>query len=201
VNYRPRNLLAPATALLLLGMQAGIAGTFRWVDEDGRVHYSDSVPAEKVRLGYKVYDGEGRQISVVEAAKTESERIEAERQATLAAEQERRDRALLATFTSEEDLEVARDERLATLDSAILLAEDKLTKLQAQAGELKAQAASDDSSRQPSQDVATRLKDLEANIGEVEADLAIKQVQRRAVEDAFASDLSRYRELKTPSVR
>ncbi len=201
MNYRPRNLLAPATALLLLGMQAGIAGTFRWVDEDGRVHYSDSVPAEKVRLGYKVYDGEGRQISVVEAAKTESERIEAERQATLAAEQERRDRALLATFTSEEDLEVARDERLATLDSAILLAEDKLTKLQAQAGELKAQAASDDSSRQPSQDVATRLKDLEANIGEVEADLAIKQVQRRAVEDAFASDLSRYRELKTPSVR
>jgi hypothetical protein len=125
VNYRPRNLLAPATALLLLGMQAGIAGTFRWVDEDGRVHYSDSVPAEKVRLGYKVYDGEGRQISVVEAAKTESERIEAERQATLAAEQERRDRALLATFTSEEDLEVARDERLATLDSAILLAEDE----------------------------------------------------------------------------
>ncbi len=201
MNYRPRNLLAPATALLLLGLQAGIAGTFRWVDVECRVHYSDSVPAEKVRLGYKVYDGEGRQISVVEAAKTESERIEAERQATLAAEQERRDRALLATFTSEEDLEVARDERLATLDSAILLAEDKLTKLQAQAGELKAQAASDDSSRQPSQDVATRLKDLEANIGEVEADLAIKQVQRRAVEDAFASDLSRYRELKTPSVR
>jgi hypothetical protein len=161
------------------------------------VHYADTIPADRVRLGYKVFDAEGRQIKAIEAAKTDEQRLEAQRQATLAAEQERKDRVLLATFTSEEDLRYVRDERLATMDAALALAQEKLAKLQRQAADLEAQIAAHQSEQQATpQDLENRLEDLRTSIVEGEADIAAKQEQKRVAEQGFATDMSRYRELK-----
>src|ERR671914_446555 len=108
-------MLAPLTvmAALLAGVKWVDAGAYRWVDAEGRVHYSDAIPAEQVRSGYRLYDEEGRQVSVVDAARTEQEIQRALEREAKAAEQARRDRILLATFTSEEDLKFVRDDRLA----------------------------------------------------------------------------------------
>lgn len=71
--FRLSMMLAPLTAIgvLLTGVNMVDAGSYRWVDAEGRVHYSDMVPAEQVRMGYRVYDESGRELSVVEAARTE----------------------------------------------------------------------------------------------------------------------------------
>lgn len=184
-------------AALFAGVQPAYAGMYRWVDEDGRVHYSDTIPADKGRLGYTVYDGEGRQISVVEPAKTAEERAAAQKQAARATEQDRKDRILLATFTREEDLNLVRDERLATLDSALTLQQEKLADLRQQYADIEAQAAIHQAEQKPlPEDLASRLEDLRVRIRKFEADLTVKQEHKRATEETFAADLARYRELK-----
>ena len=44
MGRRSRNLLVGGGVVLGLVSQAGLADMYRWVDEQGRVHYSDSPP-------------------------------------------------------------------------------------------------------------------------------------------------------------
>lgn len=198
MNTRLSILLVPVAAMLLASAVLVHATAFRWVDEHGRVHYSDTMPAGQARLGYAIYDAHGRQIKVVEPAKTEAERVAAQQQVALAVEHERRDRVLLATFTSEDDLEVARGERLAGLDAALALEQEKLAELQQQQTALEAQVASYEAEQEgvPVEEAATRLESVQASIIEIQASLTVKQAQKQVVEEAFTSDLARYRELK-----
>ncbi|MBA2492662.1 MAG: DUF4124 domain-containing protein [Gammaproteobacteria bacterium] len=60
------SMILPSLAAIggsLAGVNLVDAGSYRWVDAEGDVHYGDSVPAEQVRTGYRVYDSYGREIS------------------------------------------------------------------------------------------------------------------------------------------
>lgn len=197
MSYRIRRLVVPIAAMLSLGSQIAYAGAYRWVDEGGSVHYSDSVPTGQARLGYRVYDAEGRQISVVEAARTKEQLATALQQRALVDEQARRDRILLATFTSEEDLEYARNEHLATLESTLAIAQEKIAELQRQSAELDAQAASSSAEQEsPSEDLARKRGAVRLKMSEIEVDVLAKEQQKQTIEDSFAADLARYRDLK-----
>jgi hypothetical protein len=191
-------MLAPLTvvAALLAGVKLVDAGAYRWVDAEGRVHYGDTIPAEQVRSGYRLYDEEGRQVSVVEAARTEQEIQRALERDAKAAEQARRDRILLATFTSEEDLKFVRDDRLAALNSTLLITQEKLAELQLQHADLETQAKSYKTKQQPAPpDLASRLERLHTNISHLEESLGARQREKRMLKETFAADLGRYREL------
>ncbi|MGH8501658.1 MAG: DUF4124 domain-containing protein [Gammaproteobacteria bacterium] len=191
-------MLAPLTvmAALLAGVKWVDAGAYRWVDAEGRVHYSDTIPAEHVRSGYRLYDEEGRQVNVVEPARTEQEIQSALEREAKAAEQARRDRILLATFTSEEDLKFVRDDRLAALNSTLLITREKLAELRLQHADLDAQAKSYTAKQQPvPADLASRLERLRTNISYLEDSLAARQREKRMLKKTFAADLGRYREL------
>jgi len=191
-------MLAPLTvvAALLAGVKLVDAGAYRWVDAEGRVHYSDTIPAEQVGSGYRLYDEEGRQVSVVEAARTEQEIQRALEREAKAAEQARRDRILLATFTSEEDIKFVRDDRLAALNSTLLITQEKLAELQLQHADLDAQAKSYETKQQPvPADLASRLERLHTSISHLEESLAARQREKRMLKETFAADLGRYRKL------
>ena len=86
-----RNILS---ALLLIGAVSLAADAadrlrYKWRDEAGNLHYSDSVPPEATRLGYEVVNQQGVVIRRVERAKTEAELAAAKATADKLADEKR----------------------------------------------------------------------------------------------------------------
>lgn len=115
----PLLILALASALWACSSPAG-AATYRWVDSSGRVHYSDTMPPQQAGMGHQELDKQGRTRREVErTARTQEERRRAEeasRRAELERqkeqEQQRRDRALLSSYTTVEEIDLVRDRAL-----------------------------------------------------------------------------------------
>ena len=131
---RAQLLILLIAASLSMAVQAEY---YRWIDKNGEIHYSDHVPAKDTEHGRDKLNAGGRVVESVGRAKTaeeleiyqEQQRLaEIERQK--AEEQAAYDRALMATFTSVEDMENARDERISLIEQTIELSRSRLHKQQ-----------------------------------------------------------------------
>ena len=106
---------------------------YRWVDEQGVVHYGDSVPAEYADADKQVVNEHGITVDVMRGKKTEEELAEERRLAELEAERERQrrqDRALLATYLSVEEIIMHRDRRVELFQAQARVTELYLRNLQ-----------------------------------------------------------------------
>lgn len=118
-----------ACVVAILGFAAGPAsgaGVYKWVDDQGVVHYTDRIPPESVGKGATVLDKQGRSVKTIDPAPTAEQRraieAEAERQRDVAkanADQARRDRALTQSFTSEAEIDVARARAVSTMEAQL----------------------------------------------------------------------------------
>lgn len=106
------------------------AKMYKWVDEDGQMHFGDKIPAKYLVKEHQEINSRGITTKHREAAKTAEEKAEEKRLANekkkadlLAKKKRQRDRVLLDTYTTERDLVVARDSRLEAVNSQIKLAE------------------------------------------------------------------------------
>ncbi|UCB55879.1 MAG: DUF4124 domain-containing protein [Thiotrichales bacterium] len=116
------------SALITANLQAGL---YRWVDENGTVHYGDKVPAKYLKQEHDELNEHGTTVKKHDRAMTAEERAEKKR---LEAERKRienekraqalRDRVLTDTYTTERDLIAARDARLDAIDSQLQLSKD-----------------------------------------------------------------------------
>jgi hypothetical protein len=88
---------------------------YRWVDENGVVHFGDAIPPEYSRQRHEVLDSRGARTTVNE------EKIEPETPV-----RDDRDRALLATYASVEEIEAVRDRRTDFLGSQNEVAQERL---------------------------------------------------------------------------
>ena len=91
------------------------AAYYRWTDENGKTHYSYSVPADKAKLGHTVLDKQGIAHKKVISSKRKKQleeiarlREEEEKQAAIARKkkkvQDAEDNLLLSVFSSEDEL-------------------------------------------------------------------------------------------------
>ncbi len=93
------------------------AATYRWVDQNGKVQYSDVMPPSQAGKGHAELDKYGRVIReerrrIMSPLEIEQQRQAADHQKTLRREQQaqqRRDMALLSTYTSAKEIKLARD--------------------------------------------------------------------------------------------
>lgn len=112
-------------------------------------------------------------------------------------EQERKDRALMATYTTEEEIDAARDRSLAIPAQGTKSAEVKLEKANAHLTELKKQADTLATQKKPLP--ASLLEEVTANqkeIASLEADLAQRKAQSDAVRAKYDAEKQRFRELQ-----
>ncbi len=105
------------------------AKMYKWVDEEGQMHFGDKIPAKYAVREYDELNDSGAVVKHKEAAKTaeqkiEDRRFERERKkvALIEKKKKQRDRVLLDTYTTERDLIVARDSRLDAVGLQIQLA-------------------------------------------------------------------------------
>ena len=123
-------------------------GMYKWVDEDGRVHYSDVIPPQRVDKGHSVVDKDGVVVTTVDAVKQgaalkqQKDRQAQERQARERAHQKViHDRQLIDTYDTRDQLIEVRNQRLATIDGALTIAAAHIDRLKEHHAELMKLAA------------------------------------------------------------
>jgi hypothetical protein len=122
-------LIAIGTAGLLAALSGApcLAATlYKWVDEKGVVHYTDKMPADAVDKSSVELNKQGIPIKRVDAAPTPEQRrakqLDEERQKQAAREREvvdRRDRALMESYISADEIDLARSRAVGTLEAQL----------------------------------------------------------------------------------
>lgn len=125
-----RFVLFTLSAVFLFSPFAAQAKMYKWVDENGQMHFGDKIPTKYLVKEHEELNEQGVTVKHKEAAKTPEQKAEEKRQekerkqaALEEKKKKQRDRVLLDTYTTERDLIVARDSRLDAVDSQIHLAE------------------------------------------------------------------------------
>lgn len=188
----------------LLTSSASWAAMYRWVDEEGNVHYSDQLPPEAIQRDRDVLDDEGRRVDMQPAPKTPEEKAaeERQRQEELAeirrkAEEERKDRVLLQMFTTVDEIEIARDSRLSQIEAQIALTESKLKRLRDEHTTLKQRIENIEGQGKP---VPPQLQEnydvTRQSLLDNERFLQERKAEYQALEEKFAADIERFKELK-----
>jgi hypothetical protein len=188
--------------------------TYRWVDQDGVVHFGDTVPAEYATSQKQILNEYGVPVANQDGAKT-PEQIAAEKAAAKKAAEEkqkailaaRRDQVLLDTYLSVEEIEALRDRRLELIDTQIKVTEnylqglrDILQKLQAEASEFKPYS-SDPKAPPIDERLAKELSNTMDSIMLYEKNLTDTRSRKADVLGQFTADISRFRELKAAAPR
>ena len=190
-------LIAAALALPVQAQQAGVR-MYKCVDAAGKAYYSDKVNPD---CGQGVeMNRQGVVMKKKEIAKPAQSPNEVVAAVKSTREQERRDRALMATYTSEEEIDAARERSLSLPVQGTKAIETKLDKVNQQLTELKKQA--DVLATQKKKLPAHLLEDVNASQKEVsalEADLAQRKAQSDSIRARYEADKQRFRELKGAS--
>ncbi|HWA13892.1 MAG TPA: DUF4124 domain-containing protein [Burkholderiales bacterium] len=188
-------ILVTLLAVPALAQTKSAQRMYKCVDEKGKVFYSDSPSTdcnkgtEMTRHGVVVRKPEK---VVATPAKVEKK--------SAPASAERRDRALMATYTREEEIDAARDRSLEMPNQALKASEARLQKTNQELFSLKKQADSLASQQKPLpadliEDVNARQKQVAA----LETEVAQKKAQAEAIRARYESDKLRFRELKGAS--
>ena len=207
-DMRLTNVAWILCAVILLaspGFAAGAANgrtLYKWVDEQGVTHYGDHIPPEYATQERHVINSQGVEINRLEAQKT-PEALAAEDQKRLEAEQSKsRDRNLLNTYASVQEIERLRDQRVTLLTDQIKVTSQflevlngKLKKLRVSSMHFKPYNSDPNAAAMPDQ-IAEDLVRVGNDIRTQEQNLREKRSEETIMSKQFASDIERFKELK-----
>ncbi len=198
-------------ALLVAGTgPVSSAPLYKWIDEDGQIRYSDRLPANQVRKKHHQLNRQGVVVSTTEEARSEEElaaEAEAKRKqeeadaeaARLRAIQDKKDQVLLLTFSSEEELRLARDDRIDVLDSVIKLINKSIASSQQKLDQLETSAEQNFTSqgKEVPGGLAQKIEEFTRKIENRYAQLMLKMEEKDKINQQYQLDLARFRELKS----
>ena len=178
---------------------------YRWVDNEGVVHFGDQIPAEYAPIDRQVLNQYGVPLRTEQGALTEEElaaekKAVAEKKAALVAA--RRDEVLLSTYLSVEEIEALRDRRMELINGQFSVTrtylqslKDRLTQLQQEAGNFKPYSQ-DPGAETIDEKLAKELSDIADSIALYERTLLDTRNRQSRVVMAFDADIARFKELR-----
>jgi hypothetical protein len=180
-------MLAPAMLTIAFAALpfAAEAQSYRCVGKDGKKYYGQSVPPQCAGLPMEQLNAQGLVVRKIDAQATADERArkdaedaERRKREAVSKDEGRRDRALLATYTSEKDVDEARGRALEGNRQQVLESEAKIVALR------KRRAS-------PSENAAG----IDAELKAQEGLLAAKKKEADAINARYEDDRKRYMEL------
>lgn len=196
-----------ATAALVLSLLSAPAlaqKLYRWVDAEGKVHYTDTLPPEAVNQARDEISRSGTTVNRVDRALTpeeraakEAEEAEAARAAAIKAEQDKMDAVLMGSYATEADLERAYRERFDLLDQSLEAARVGIRSQEKSLEDQLAHAASLERAGKPVP--ATMQSTIAAARTQVEDQrefLRKRETERQNLQTEYDAILQRYRVLK-----
>jgi hypothetical protein len=197
-------LIVTLAAVLAFSAHENRAGTFRWIDDTGMIHYTDQVPPEESKRPHAKLDSDAQTVELVEGEKSQEELEQIKRLKQLRIDQQRilsqqkdSDLSLLRTYRSVEEMQMALQNKINTIESTIKIADSNR---QHQEENLRLQvkrAAEMELSGQP------LPKNLRDNVESTRRQIATYQEKIRMLENskediikAFNKDLDRFKTLE-----
>jgi hypothetical protein len=175
---------------------------YKWVDEQGVTHYGDRIPPEYAAQEQHIMNAQGIEVSHLDAQKS-AEQLAAEEQKRIEAQQsQNRDRNLLTTFASVQEIERLRDQRVTLLSDQIKVTSQflevlngKLTKLRTASMHFRPYATDAAAPPMPDQ-MAEDLVRVGNDMHTQEQNLHEKRSEEATMRKQFDSDIDRFKQLK-----
>ena len=187
--------------LLFSGLQLAHAKKmYRWVDENGKVYFSDVVPPDQVQHKRETRNEKARVLDVVDKAKSAEELEQQKRLDALRKEQEKiiakqaaDDKVLLSTYRSIEDMHKALDNKLALMDGEKKMLEGNKQRLEQQLLQQQQQAANLERNAQKMPEkllaeINSTRQQIEQNVQE----MARYESNKQGVEKEFKASIARF---------
>ncbi len=175
-----------------------------WKNKDGVRECGNTVPPEYSQQSHEELNKQGIVTEKAQRAKTEEE-LRAEREAARRiAEQQRKarqqalkDKVLLDTFSTEDDLLMTRDGKITNVESDIKLAESQIERLKKNLNDMIHQAATEErKGNKPSEKTTRNIASVRAQIASKRGFIAKKRAEQESIRRQFERDLKRFRTLK-----
>ncbi len=189
-------------ALLLLFAMPGVpafAVTYKWVDENGVTHYGDSIPPEYRNRANIELNKRGVILKRNDPALTpEQRKVKEEELAKRKQEKEtnRRDAILLGTYSSVEEIDLARDRNLQQAERVIINTQTQLKSVQADLDASRKHAAAYARENTPLPNLLQHdIEILEKNKQDLEVAILQKRSDAEELRARFEEDKKRYLEL------
>lgn len=196
------------TALLILSLALAVplaaqTKLYRWVDDEGRIHYTDKIPAEYADQARARLNDQGMAVESIEAAPSPDQVQAARAKAEAAAqarrdkeEQRRLDRVLLNSYTRVSDIESARDAEILamqrTVDMTLATVDTRRQRLR----DLVDRAATlQRSGRAVPENLPADMAETRAKMVELSTYIEGKRAQQAEVFARYEQRIKRYREL------
>lgn len=175
---------------------------YRCRDANGRTIIAQSIPAECMDADIEVLDNTGRVVRIIPGreALAEIEAQKAAQAAMLAAAN--RDKTLLATYLSVEDIERLRDQRLELLVQQGRVTDQYVANLKEREARLaqdvqRYRPYSDRSNAPPLPDhIAEDMVNTVNGLQVYQQELAKNLLEQQELRDSFDADIARFKELK-----
>ena len=198
---KPWYIFRNAALLLLFAIPSvtAYATMYKWVDENGVTHYGDSIPSQYINRANVELNPGGVILKKNEPALT-PEQIKAKEAELAKRKQEsdtrRRDAVLLGTYTSAEEIDLARDRNLRQIEQVIKDTEIQLRLVQANLDASRKQAAAYKRENQPVPDgLKMDIETLEKSNQDLEVAIIQKRAEEKELRVRFEEDKKRYIEL------
>lgn len=195
--------LAGAAALAAPPAQNSGKTTYRWVDDQGVVHYGDQIPPQYAGRDREILNPQGVPVQHVDGQKSPDQLATEARDRAAEIKQKQHDSFLVTTYTSVKDIEALRDARLEQLHTQRAAAQQYIESLKARLGALQTRAlsfrpySSAANARRMPDDLAEDLVHTANEMRTQTTALAGSNDIEAQLRAQFQADIERYRELHT----
>lgn len=179
---------------------------YRCKDAAGQTHYGDSKPVACDGYDTEVLNDRGMVMRIIEGNQSRAAREQreiAEKRARKEREaSEQRDKMLIETYLTVEDIERLRDQRLEQLDAKYRLTEQNISNLRERQARLQSQIArfkpyNDKPNAPPLPDhLAEEMVNTVNGVNVYQETLAKTRAEQAQIKASFDADIARFKELK-----
>ncbi len=202
-----RQILIVTAALLALPLAAQ-AQSYRCVGADGKKYYGQTIPPQCAGQVVEELSKQGLVVRRIDPQATAAQRAAKQAEAdakkkedATAKEDQRRAKALLATYTSEKDIESARQRALEDHQKAVKEIEARVGTMKKRNDELQKELDFFQGKKKPPAKLEQDIKSAEIDLKAQEGLLAAKQKDVDAINAKYDDDKKRYIELTKSSTK
>jgi len=193
--------------ILLLGAVTDLhAELYRWVDEYGKVHYSDKIPAQHKHRGHAKLNEQGVVVDKVASSLTPAQQQHRMQEKKLRLLQQKfqqqhldSDQSLLDQYISADDLIMTRDGKITKIERSIdIMTKRRDSILESLARQQKRIDAIQSQGESVSVDMIQKLLRLRHSVKESDTEIAHAEAKKQQLHELYTLELQRYRHLKQP---
>ena len=190
-----------AVLIILFSTSLQAKKLYKWVDENGQVHYSDQVPPDQIEKEHQELSDQAVVLDDVEKAKSKeeymAERLAREEQARLdkiAEKEELKRQMIIKSYANEGEIIRLKEERLFAIEKNIEGAKQNLVFQKKSLDDMMMMAADRErSGKEVSDALLQRIKTIEEKIQYQYEFIEAKEKEVSKVNTQFDDDLEKYR--------